>query len=81
MDSVNIKPSGSIINTSNNTLATAINSLIDKVSSDSDGERTIQISLNIDNFNNNRTTDVKQLMSEITDTVKSADMIKRGKRS
>ena len=65
MDSVNIKPSGSIINNSNNSLASAINSLIDKVVSRDDTERAIEIHWNIDNFNNNTKQDIQQIAEDL----------------
>ena len=65
MDSVNIKPSGSIINNSNNSLASAINSLIDKVVSRDDSERAIEIHWNIDNFNNNTKQDIQQIAEDL----------------
>ena len=80
MDSVNIKPSGTIINNSNKSLASSINALIDKIATPEDSDKPINITLSIGNFNNTRGTDVKQLMTEITDTVRNADMVRRGKR-
>lgn len=65
MDSVNIKPSGSIINNSNNSLASAINSLIDKVVSRDESERAIEIHWNIDNFNNNTKQDIQQIAEDL----------------
>ena len=65
MDSVNIKPSGTIINNSNKSLATAINSLIDKVASNENSERTIQVNLNIDNFNNNTKEDINKIAEDL----------------
>ena len=80
MDSVNIKPSGTIINNSNKSLASSINALIDKIATPENIDKPINITLSIGNFNNTRGTDVKQLMTEITDTVRNADMVRRGKR-
>ena len=65
MDSVNIKPSGTIINNSNKSLASAINGLIDKVTSNQDSERTIQVNLNIDNFNNNTKEDINKIAEDL----------------
>ena len=65
MDSVNIKPSGTIINNSNKSLASAINGLIDKVTSNQDNERTIQVNLNIDNFNNNTKEDINKIAEDL----------------
>ena len=65
MDSVNIKPSGTIINNSNKSLASAINGLIDKVTSNEDSERTIQVNLNIDNFNNNTKEDINKIAEDL----------------
>lgn len=65
MDSVNIKPSGTIINNSNKSLASAINGLIDKVTSKEDSERTIQVNLNIDNFNNNTKEDINKIAEDL----------------
>ena len=65
MDSVNIKPSGTIINNSNKSLASAINGLIDKVTSNENSERTIQVNLNIDNFNNNTKEDINKIAEDL----------------
>ena len=65
MDSVNIKPSGTIINNSNKSLASAINGLIDKVTSNQDSERAIQVNLNIDNFNNNTKEDINKIAEDL----------------
>lgn len=65
MDSVNIKPSGTIINNSNKSLASAINGLIDKVASNENSERTIQVNLNIDNFNNNTKEDINKIAEDL----------------
>ena len=40
----------------------------------------INITLNIDKFNNQRSQDVRGLMNEMTDIVKGQQLVKNGKR-
>ena len=47
---------------------------------ENEGTGDINITLNIDKFNNQRSQDVRGLMTEMTDIVKGQQLVKNGKR-
>lgn len=79
IDSIKTKTQDNIINNNSNIL-TSIADKFKDINTQAQGAGTININLNIDNFNNQRATDVKQLMTEITDVVRNSKMVSNGKR-
>ena len=79
IDSIKTKTQDNIINNNSNIL-TSIADKFKDINTQAQGAGTITINLNIDNFNNQRATDVKQLMTEITDVVRNSKMVSNGKR-
>ena len=79
--SVNIPTFGTNMNNSSNELA-LLYQLKEAIKGIKENEGTgdINITLNIDKFNNQRSQDVRGLMTEMTDIVKGQQLVKNGKR-
>ena len=79
--SVNIPTFGTNMNNSSNELA-LLYQLKEAIKGINENEGTgdINITLNIDKFNNQRSQDVRGLMNEMTDIVKGQQLVKNGKR-
>ena len=79
--SVNIPTFGTNMNNSSNELA-LLYQLKEAIKGIKENEATgdINITLNIDKFNNQRSQDVRGLMNEMTDIVKGQQLVKNGKR-
>ena len=79
--SVNIPTFGTNMNNSSNELA-LLYQLKEAIKGINENEGTgdINITLNIDKFNNQRSQDVRGLMTEMTDIVKGQQLVKNGKR-
>lgn len=79
--SVNIPTFGTNMNNSSNELA-LLYQLKEAIKGIKENEGTgdINITLNIDKFNNQRSQDVRGLMNEMTDIVKGQQLVKNGKR-
>lgn len=79
--SVNIPTFGTNMNNSSNGLA-LLYQLKEAIKGINENEGTgdINITLNIDKFNNQRSQDVRGLMTEMTDIVKGQQLVKNGKR-
>ena len=79
--SVNIPTFGTNMNNSSNELALLyeLKDALKNLTPDQVGG-TVNITLNIDKFNNQRSQDVRGLMTEMTDIVKGQQLVKNGKR-